>query len=93
MHRNRIGIAACNDLCELIYSNPILSFLNIADNRIGNEGFKRIAPALTAESALVVLNLANNDLDGNALMDGMLKYLRTGRNLLELNLSSNRFGD
>jgi hypothetical protein len=41
-----------------------LSFLNIADNRIGNEGFARVSKALTPKSPLVVLNLANNDLDG-----------------------------
>jgi hypothetical protein len=48
----------------MLRDNQILSFLNIADNRIGNEGLARFAPALTAASPLVILNLANNDLDG-----------------------------
>ena len=64
LHRNRIGLLACNDLHDMLNENPILSYLNIADNRIGNEGLKRVALALTSASPLVVLNLANNDLDG-----------------------------
>ena len=48
----------------MLRDNPILSYLNIADNRIGNEGVARFAPALTTASPLVILNLANNDLDG-----------------------------
>jgi hypothetical protein len=30
----------------MLNENPILTFLNIADNRIGNDGLQRIAPAL-----------------------------------------------
>lgn len=70
----------------------MLSFLNIADNRIGNEGLTRIAAALTPKSPLVVLNLANNDLDASSI-DLVHGYLRQGRNLLELNLSSNKITD
>jgi len=51
-------------LHNLIRDNKVLSFLNIADNRIGNEGLAKIAGALTSASPLVVLNLANNDFDG-----------------------------
>lgn len=63
MNRNRIGVQACNDLREMLETNKVLSFLNIADNRIGTEGLSKIAPALTPRSPLVVLNLSNNDLD------------------------------
>jgi hypothetical protein len=55
--------------------------LNIADNRIGNEGLARVASALSSASSLVVLNLANNDLDGEPTLNAMLKYLNEGRNL------------
>jgi hypothetical protein len=41
----------------------------------------------------VVLNLANNDLDGVNTVDVIKDYLRQGRNLLELNLSQNRVCD
>ena len=64
MNRNRIGVQACKDLHNLLRDNKILSYLNIADNRIGNEGLTRIAPSLTLQSPLVVLNLANNELEG-----------------------------
>jgi hypothetical protein len=64
INRNRIGLQACQDLHNLIRDNKVLSFLNIADNRIGNEGLAKIASALTGASPLVVLNLANNDFDG-----------------------------
>lgn len=86
LNRNRIGVQACNDLALALKDNKVLSYLNIADNRIGNEGLSRIAPAITLKSPLVVLNLANNDLDGHSL-DYLYEYLRTGKNLLELNLS------
>ena len=59
----------------------MLSILNIADNRIGNEGLARVASALSSASSLVVLNLANNDLDGEPTLNAMLKYLNEGRNL------------
>lgn len=36
--RNRIGVAACHDLRDFLSENKIISSLNIADNRIGNEG-------------------------------------------------------
>jgi hypothetical protein len=93
MHRNRIGQFACDSLLTLITKNKILSHLNIADNRIGNLGLCKIAPGLTVKSPIVVLNLANNDLDGNTVMDCLFEYLHSGKNLLELNISSNRIGD
>ena len=55
--------------------------MNIADNRIGNEGFARVASALSSISPLVVLNLANNDLDGEQTLDVMSRYLKEGKNL------------
>ena len=69
LHRNRIGTAACRDLCDLLVSNKILSSLNIADNRIGNEGLQIIAPGLNSECVLVIFNLANNDLEGITAID------------------------
>jgi hypothetical protein len=77
----------------LLEKNPILSFLNIADNRIGNQGLQRISKALTPKSPLVVLNLSNNDLEGVLVIDSLHDYLKDGKNLLELNLSNNRIGD
>lgn len=38
---------------------------------MGNEGFSRISKALTPRSPLVVLNLANNDLDGVNTVDAI----------------------
>jgi Ran GTPase-activating protein (RanGAP) involved in mRNA processing and transport len=93
MHRNRIGQFACDDLLDLLSTNKILSYLNIADNRIGNEGLRKITPGLTPKSPLVVLNLSNNDLDGLQTIECLFEYLHSARNLLELNLSSNRIGD
>jgi len=92
-HRNRIGLQACQDLCNLLHANKILSFLNISDNRIGNDGLATIAPSLNPSSSLVVLNLQNNDLEGVTVITSIFEYLRTTKNLLELNLSSNKIGD
>ena len=36
MHRNRLSLTACQDLCKLLQTNKILTILNISDNRIGN---------------------------------------------------------
>ena len=64
LHRNRIGSKACYELKSFIEKNKIISMLNISDNGITNEGLRIIAPALTCESNLISLNLANNDLTG-----------------------------
>jgi hypothetical protein len=76
MNRNRIGVQACKNLHDLLKDNLILSYLNIADNRIGNDGLAKVAPALTPASPLVILNLANNDLDGVGFIDLLRPYLR-----------------
>ena len=93
LHRNRIGINACHDLRDLLNENKIISSLNIADNRIGNEGLSVIAPALTTACVLVIFDLSNNELEGEAVIDSLSNYLKTSQILLELNLSSNRLGD
>ena len=49
--------------------------MNIADNRIGNEGFARVASALSSISPLVVLNLANNDKKMDQLVNNNKKYI------------------
>ena len=77
----------------MLQNNQILSFLNIADNRIGNEGLLALAQSLSPSSPLVSLNLQNNDLDGQQVADALDKYLRLGKNLIELNLSHNKLGD
>ena len=64
LHRNRIGISACQDLRDFLAENKVISSLSIADNRIGNEGLAVISPALTSDCVLVILNLSNNDLEG-----------------------------
>lgn len=84
---------ACRDLSDLLYSNQILSNLNISDNRVGNDGWRIVSRSLSAASPLVILNIANNELDGPVLVESIYQYLRLGRNLIELNLSSNRIGD
>ena len=71
----------------------MISSLNIADNRIGNDGLSVIAAALNKDCVLIILNLANNDLEGVTPMEHLNRYLASTRNLLELNLSSNRLGD
>jgi hypothetical protein len=43
LHRNRIGINACHDLRDFLVENKVISSLNIADNRIGNEGLAVVA--------------------------------------------------
>ena len=48
LHRNRIGVAACHELRDLLAQNKVISSLNIADNQIGNEGLMIIAPALNS---------------------------------------------
>ena len=63
LHRNRINTKACASLRDMLASNQILTFLNIADNRIGNGGLSIAAPALV-KSNLLVLDLSNNDLVG-----------------------------
>ena len=93
LHRNRIGLQACEDLREMLLTNKIISSLNIADNRIGNEGLGVIAPALNEHCTLVILNLQNNDLEGMPVVSGLSKYLKKTRNLVELNLGSNKIGD
>lgn len=64
LHRNRMGNSACEELKKLLEINAILSNLNIADNRMSNDGLKIIASALNKECKLVILNLSNNDLEG-----------------------------
>ena len=93
LHRNRIGIQACRDLRDLLYENKILSQLNIADNRIGNDGLTVIAPALNQNCTLAILNLMNNDLEGATISNCLSTYLKSTRNLLEINLSGNNMGD
>ena len=41
----------------MLMKNKIISSLNIADNRIGNEGLSVIAPALNEHCTLIMLNL------------------------------------
>ena len=77
----------------MIYENKILSQLNIADNRIGNDGLKIIAPALNQECTLAILNLQNNDLEGITISNCLSTYLKSSRNLLEINIGSNNMGD
>lgn len=93
LHRNRIGINACHDLRDFLTDNKVISSLNIADNRIGNDGLAVIAPALNKSCVLVIFNLSNNDLDGVVAVEQLRGYLTSSRNLLELNLSNNRLGD
>ena len=93
LHRNRIGVNACRDLRDMIYENKILSQLNIADNRIGNDGLKIIAPAFNQECTLAILNLQNNDLEGITISNCLSTYLKSSRNLLEINIGSNNMGD
>ena len=61
LHRNRIGINACADLRDYLDENRVISSLNIADNRIGNDGLAVIAPALNRDCVLCIFNLSNND--------------------------------
>ena len=75
LHRNRIGINACADLRNLLTENRVLSNLNIADNRIGNDGLAVIAPALNKECVLCIFNLSNNDLEGVASIEKLQRYL------------------
>ena len=93
LHRNRIGITACSDLRDFLVENRVISSLDISDNRIGNDGLAVVAPALTANCVLVIFSLSNNDLEGVAPIDHLSTYLRTNRNLVELNLSNNKLGD
>lgn len=93
LHRNRIGINACYDLRDFLMENKVISSLNIADNRIGNEGLAVVAQALDRQCVLIIFNLSNNDLDGVGAIDHLTPYLRKNKNLLELNLSNNRLGD
>ena len=93
LHRNRIGINACTDLRDFLAFNKVISSLNIADNRIGNDGLSVIAPALNKDCVLVIFNLANNDLEGLAPVEHLTRYLSSTKNLLELNLGSNKLGD
>lgn len=93
LHRNRIGINACCDLRDFLAENKVISSLNIADNRIGNDGLCVIAPSLNSDCVLCIFNLSNNDLEGVDAIEQLTPYLSTTRNLLELNLSNNRLGD
>ena len=78
---------------DLLLRNKVLSSLNIADNRIGNDGLAVVSQAFGPSCVLVILNLSNNDLEGTPVMEAIQPYLRKTRNLLELNLSNNRIGD
>lgn len=93
LHRNRIGINACVDLKDFLMDNKVISSLNIADNRIGNDGLQVIAPALNEDCVLVIFNLSNNDLEGIPAVENLAAYLMTNRNILDLNLSNNKLGD
>ena len=93
LHRNRIGINACADLRDYLDENRVISSLNIADNRIGNDGLAVIAPALNRDCVLCIFNLSNNDLEGVPAIEHLGTYLTTNVNLLELNLSNNKLGD
>lgn len=93
LHRNRLGLLACTDLCRLLQNNKILSILNISDNRIGNQGLNALTPALTEDCSLVSLSLSNNNLDGIAATNIITKYLKLNRNIVKLDLSNNSIGD
>ena len=93
LHRNRIGANACYDLRDFLKENKIISSLNIADNRIGNEGLSVVAQALDKHCVLIIFNLSNNDLEGVQAIDCISSYLSRTKNLLELNLSNNKLRD
>ena len=67
--------------------------LNIADNRIGNDGLAVISPALNKDCVLIIFNLSNNDLDGVLAIEHLSNYIITSKTLVELNLGNNRLGD
>ena len=93
LHRNRIGINACTDLRDFLMENKVISMLNIADNRIGNDGLAVISPALNKHCVLIILNLSNNDLEGALAIEHLSNYIITSKILVELNLGNNRLGD
>ena len=93
LHRNRIGVQACHDLRDLLKCNRILSHLNIADCRIGNDGLTEIAPALSRHCTLAILNLENNDLEGTPAANTLNNYLNCNQNILDLKLAGNKIGD
>lgn len=41
----------------------------------------------------MVLNLANNNLDGDSTVAGLFEFLQTSKSLQDLDLSGNRLGD
>ena len=67
--------------------------LNISDNGITNEGLKILEPYLSNESNLIVLNLSNNELVGENAIQLLSGYIRSSKQLQELNLSYNKIGD
>ena len=67
--------------------------LNIADNRIGNDGLAVISPALNKDCVLIIFNLSNNDLDGVLAIEHLSNYIITSKTLVELNLGNNGLGD
>ena len=91
LHKNKISSKGCARLKELLIKNPVLSYLNVADNSLGVEGLKLLAQGLEKSHSLVSLNVSNNNLPNNAIT-----YLTEGimsSSLRELVIRKNELGD
>ena len=63
LHRNRIGINACHDLRDFLLENKVISQLNIADNRIGNEGLAlSVSACRDINHTLRILDVSKNSM-------------------------------
>jgi len=91
LHKNRMGPRGCISLKELLQSNKVLTFLNIADNFIGVEGLKYIIEGLADNTILLSLNLSGNNLPSSIIQSCCKVILSSS--LTEIGLRQNELDD
>ena len=92
--KNVIGAKGAKHLKELLLTDgSMLQFLDVSGNFIGDKGMYQISLGLKKNTRIEVLNLAQNGISSFGI-DFMQEALiqNEENNLVELNISNNKFG-
>lgn len=93
LSRNEIGDRGARGVAKLAFTLPNLICLKLGDNRIGNDGCKAIAAALSRETCkLEELHLNSNAFNDEA---SSILFMSLARNIVlkKLNLAANQVGE
>eukprot|EP00347_Sterkiella_histriomuscorum_P004200 403361364 len=92
--KNSIGIQSLEYLKELFKVNQFIQFLDLSNNRFGNQGLKIIASAIINSETLISLSIQRCDIDSKSasvlqelFMKFQVKYLDISKNKI-LNIGS-----